>query len=433
MFTTPRIAARDETDRSKLRTYRAALVTEARALVERADAETRALTPADKLTFDALNTEVERVDDLTRQLEARTETLQAELRALIAGVSTTTPPETRARTSWLPSFSEYRDGLETRAVPPQNEANGTDGGYIVPVQTVGQIFDRLRAQAVFLAAGPRIVTMESMTAVLPIIGTSVTVAMVPENTDIPVSGMTFKAATLRAKKAAALAVGSSEWFLDSAPSARDVLAFDMERQMAAKIDEQSLVGDGTGENVLGLFNVAGVADTPAGGALTLDVILAALGAVEARGAQPTAIFMNPAGWAAISAQKDTGNAYLLNPVPSEALARRLFGVPVFVSPVVPVAQALVAAMNHVAFGWRQQIRINYDQGGKFFVADQTAVRAITRFDVGVLNLGALQKISGITVAAGVSEPVENPSGGAVSASSSGGGGSSASTVAPRRR
>ena len=119
-------------------------------------------------------------------------------------------------------------------------------------------------------------------------------------------------------------------------------------------------------------------------------------------------------------KKDTGEAYLLNPVPSEAVARRLFGVPVFTSPVVPAAQALVAAMNHVAFGWRDQIRISYDQGGQFFVKDQTAVRAITRFDVGVLNVGALQKLSGITLLDARTD-------------SGGDGGGLGSSAAPKRR
>ena len=116
------------------------------------------------------------------------------------------------------------------------------------------------------------------------------------------------------------------------------------------------------------------------------------------GSSPSAGSTNsrsPANWATLLASKDTSDAYLLTPTIAADTAQRLFGAPVFTSTWVPDANVIAADMAHVVFGWRTQIRIDYSSEGRWFLADQTAVRAITRFDVGVLNADALQLATGI--------------------------------------
>ena len=297
-------------------------------------------------------------------------------------------------TGWLPSFSEYFEGLQMFA--QQGESTGSSGGYTVPIQHVAEIYDRLRTASVFLKAGPRIVTMTSRTAVLPGIGTGVSVAVVAENTPIPTSEITFERVELRARKVAALTPGSNEWFNDSNPAGRQILAGNMLKELATKIDELAFAGSGVGENPLGMRNWVGAPATAIAGPITLDVIATMIGNLEARGATPSAIFLSPANWTALLGLKDDNGAFLLVPNPSDSSPRRLFGIPVYVSMHVGEDWAAVADMSQIVFGRREEIQIAYDGGGAFFEADQTAVRAIARFDVAPLNVEGVELATNLT-------------------------------------
>jgi HK97 family phage major capsid protein len=117
--------------------------------------------------------------------------------------------------------------------------------------------------------------------------------------------------------------------------------------------------------------------------------------LRARGANPTALFLSPANWAGLSAEKDAGGYYLLQPSLIDPVTPRIDGVAVYMSPAMPNAIAVACDMEQLAFGWRAQVRISFDMGGNYFAADQTAVRAIARFDMQALNTDGLQRATGI--------------------------------------
>lgn len=371
------------------------LLAEARAVHDAADREHRDLTPDERTRFDGL---MARAKQATADAEQEFEVRAAVARLLGTGDSTTRPTpdgtgrETRGvapktdRAVLVPSMSEYR---------AQGESVDTAGGFTVPDEVSPLIIDRLRPASVFLAAGPRLFTMSSDVLRVPKIGTSATVAMVSENAAIPESDIVFAAAVFQARKLAGLTRSSNEWLLDSIGDARVIVEQDLLRQMGTKLDEQLFAGSGVAPNVLGIINQVGVTSTAITGPLTLDAVSSAIGRIEADNARANAIFLSPAVWSSVSRLKDAQGRYQLGPDPSADSRRQLFGVPVYVTPHVGNI-AVVADMSQVGVGVRDRWTTHFDPY-RFAEFDQTAIRVTSRWDMQVLNVAAVELLTGLTV------------------------------------
>lgn len=313
-----------QTQIQRLETRHAALVAEAGGLLDAVEREARTLTTAEETRHAELVDEIanmttrltnaKRDQAQTAEIERLTGDMRpAEQRAIVA------PTETAVR-GFIPSRREYRDALmETRA---GGEDVAAEGGYIVPKPIYAKFFDHLRAKSVVLEAGPLVLPMTSRTLSLPVIGASVTADTYAENTEIVSSDLTFAASTLTARKIAALARGSNEWFSDSNPAARDVLAYDMARQLAKELDTQFLAGSGTPPDMRGMLNFSGVTSTTA--AITLAGIAAAIGRIEADNGTPSAIFMDPATWTTLVATAATDGRSMIQPDPTADRKRQLY-------------------------------------------------------------------------------------------------------------
>lgn len=145
----------------------------------------------------------------------------------------------------------------------------------------------------------------------------------------------------------------------------------------------------------------GITHTPITGSITLDAIASAIERIEASGGTPTAIFMDAASWAVLRLLKDGDQRYQLAPDPSADTRKRLFGIDVFVSEFLGTSVA-VCDMATIAFGLRSDVRIVFDSS-RYLELDQTAVRLISRFDVGVLNVEGTQIID-VTATVADSKP-----------------------------
>jgi HK97 family phage major capsid protein len=367
-----------------LNAQRKALADEGQLLIDTAAAAQRDLTPEEdsrglKIEFE-LRKIAKRMSDAT---------FMQKLDAITGDVSAARPEARREEaprreaatlTGFVPSRREYHEQLrETRA---QAEGTNSAGGYIVPAPIYGAFFDSLRAKSVVLQASALVLPMSSQTLSLPKIGTSVVASTYLENAEIVSTDMSFANAVLVARKIAALARGSNEWFADSNPSARDVLAFDISRQVALQLDVQMLTGNGTAPNMRGMVNFTGSTVTTA--PITLAGIAAAIGRLEAANAVPSAIFMDPATWTFLRATAAADGRSLVQPDPTADAKRQLYGVPVYVTSVLPAGRAVVADMTQVAIGHRQEAIIKFDES-RYFEFDQTGVRGILRFDIQPLN------------------------------------------------
>jgi HK97 family phage major capsid protein len=150
----------------------------------------------------------------------------------------------------FPSMKEYTFGTKAQRI-----GNDPGGGYVVHEES-GPFHDRMRASNVILAAGPLVVDMTSDAMVLPGLTASTTVTTPGEAGTINESDATFQQVRLTARKYIVRTVASSEWLADANPSARQILADDHARQIAARLDLDMLQGNGV--QIIGLRRKAGV-------------------------------------------------------------------------------------------------------------------------------------------------------------------------------
>ncbi len=409
MHTIPTAAElRDRPDGATLRQWRAA-VEQARS--DRLDAMQRILGTAEVAGRDLLASEQREHDQHADELR-RLDVVLYRIESDPAGqrVDRSQVPDacrsggTEAPTTWLPSRSEYRQLVEARAV-------STSGNPYVPTLNARLWDDRLRAASVVLAAGPRILDVsEAGTLRVPKVTASVTVSATAENTTITPSDPTFGSVNLTPKKLAALTLCSNESLADSQPGLREVVAEDLIRQTATVLDQQFLTGSGSGANMTGLVNVSGTTAGPSlganGGTPTLDNLAAMVASLEAaNGDLSRAVwFLAPRTWATVRTLKDSQNRYQVNPGVTGAEERSLFGAPVFASTNLPIngttgtstdtSTVLLADMSQVLVGRAKEIEVAYSEDYAFN-ADQTAIRVIARFDIGVANPAAIVVMTGV--------------------------------------
>jgi len=392
---------------------RQALWNQANSLNERSRAERRDFTADEQHTWDRLMADIAACDE--RDAEVRSivahEKAAAEARAPLASVIYghsgsgqygSTPP---AGSGLLPSLREYRLA-EQRAL---NEGTDSGGGYLVPVEQSLQWFDRLRPASVVLQAAPVVLDAQAEQLAVPKITGSATVAMVAENAAITESEETFGQLLLTPRKLAALVPISNEVLADSQPAIRDLVAQDLAAQLGTKLDEQMLTGDGTAPNLRGIRNFAGVTTTYLGanGATpTLNDIADAVARLETSNADlsRTALFIHPRTWATFRKIADSQARYQLQPDPTSAEQRRLFGVPVHTSSQLSITETrgtnsdcstvLAVDMSRVVVARRAQLEIAYSPDYAFH-KDQTYVRVVARFDIGLVHAAAVEIVAGV--------------------------------------
>lgn len=298
----------------------------------------------------------------------------------------------------LPTFREYR---------ALSEGTDSAGGFLVPPQHIDGWFDILRAKNVVLKAGPIILPATSDEVHVPKIATSTAANMIAEGAAITEVEPTFGEIVLRPKKASALTIVSNEALEDSHPDLRRVMAHEHLAIVGSTLDKQFLEGSGAGVNMRGIRNFSGVTVTSLGAngaAPTLDNVEGALQRLEADNAEGIAIFMHPRTWSTFRKLKDLDERYQLQPDPTSESRKQLFGVPVHISSQINIAETegistdcsyiAVVDMSQIVIARRKAIEVKYSQDFKFG-NDQTAIRTIARFDIGLVNDKAVELITGV--------------------------------------
>lgn len=369
----------------RLRDQRHEAWEKAKAISERAVEENRNLNLEEQRQWDAHIADIDKLDERGKELVDAEQRAQDANEAFAAIERQPVDPRSGfAERSWLPSRSEYRSWIEERATD--------SGGAFIPVAYAGTYWDKLRAKSVVLNASPVVLPVEHAGSIqVPQVTASVTVSGVAENATIAPSDPTLANLELDPKKFAALALVSNEALADSHPDLRKVIANDLMKQTATVVDQQMIHGDGTGNNLTGLVNVSGAATADLGGTVSLDGAAGMLATLEENDADRSrgVYFISPTDWATLRTEKaSTAGTYQLQPDPSAAEARTLFGVPVATSTNVPSGTLLLADMSQVVVGRSQDVVVQMSTEFAFD-SDQTALRVTARFDLGVMNAEAL--------------------------------------------
>lgn len=372
-----------------------------KALLDRAIAEKRDLTPSEESRFADLASNVE---GITHSIRKATEQ-EEEDRSVAAAFAKLGGKQTEASSrNWLPGLHEYRQ------LKADQRAIGTTGAFI-PVGSSQTYFDLLRKRTAVLAAGPVILPVAGQGSVkVPKVTTSIAIAGKAEAAALDASDPTLDSITLDPKKFGAYTLVNREALEDSSPQLREVVANSLIRDTAVELDKQLVTGSGTGQNLTGLRNVVGVtagASTGAnGGALTFGFLADTLGAAEAANVDPERLawIMHSRTWASTRKLLDSQNRPIVSIDPTQGVRPTLWGRPVYISNSLSVAETkgtssdcssiILADMSQVVVAVAREVELSISEDFKFDT-DQVALRVTARYDIGVPHPTAVTVTDGI--------------------------------------
>ncbi len=141
----------------------------------------------------------------------------------------------------------------------------------------------------------------------------------------------------------------------------------------------------------GLLNVTGI-ETGTAVAGDLDSLVDLIAAIEANGATPSHIVVDPIGWASLSKLKTgTGLNSALLGAGTEAVERRLLGLPVIVSAAMTASTGLVID-NTAVLSAVGQVSVATSEHF-YFGGDNIALRATWRFGANVIHPNRIGKFA----------------------------------------
>ncbi|MBS4768115.1 MAG: phage major capsid protein [Burkholderiales bacterium] len=117
----------------------------------------------------------------------------------------------------------------------------------------------------------------------------------------------------------------------------------MTKGIDERVENQIIKGDGTGQNLSGIFNTGNYTAhgyTSANKLTKLDILKKCIARLQASGYKPQAVLMNPLDWADLTLAKKTDGSYLLAN-PASTTQEVIWGVPVVLSASVDTGKFMV--------------------------------------------------------------------------------------------
>ena len=274
------------------------------------------------------------------------------------------------------------------------EAGNATGGYLVGEAFSKTIIDAARAQARVVQAGALTLLWEgSDTLTIARVETDPVFTVVPENTTIPESAITFTRVGFSAYKIATLLKLSRE-LAEDAPNAAQLVEQVLVRSFAAELDRLALVGSGSDEPN-GLLNYTDIQATDSVGAIAWEDVHAAKVAVETRNHQPTGYIASPT---------IAGDLDLITGGDGATIAKSWLGAPPSLSTMprysttnCPNANLFIGDWSQFVIAIRTGALVEMTTtGGDAFAKHELQVKLTFRGDVGCLHAGAFHVLKGIT-------------------------------------
>ena len=260
-----------------------------------------------------------------------------------------------------------------------------DHPELIQEQVASLLVEPLEAQSVVLAAGPRIFDTASPLRIPKLVG-SEGGEWTGENELISEHDIEFDEISLmptERKSVKTLTRFSNELLRQSVIGLDQVLKTRLVSDVARKIDDAFLTGDGADGSVTGIVNQAGV-QTGVLDATEPDSLLDALALASAAEVQPNRWIISGADFYTIRKIKDNSNNYILESDITSGTTHRLFGVPVTVTNKLPEGTAILANMGEVAVARDTNPTVKLlDQ--RYAEYDQQAIRVTARYDLGLLR------------------------------------------------
>jgi HK97 family phage major capsid protein len=267
----------------------------------------------------------------------------------------------------------------------------TAGGYLLAPEVSSRVIDLARSESVMFRAGAQLVPMSTNELVLAKVASDPSVAWVPEGTAIPESQPAFDRITLRARKLGCIVPITRE-LAEDAPNAGQQIERLLRESMAAELDRAILLGDGDGEEPIGIFTHGDVQEIGSVGSPTYDDLLDAIQDIEDVNGSPTGYIITPDTKNTLSKLKEaTTDGYLRAPQEVAELQR-------LVTTRLANTQALLGDFEQVIVGVRLDgMRVEVTTtGGDAFSEHKVLVKATWRGDVQFMHANHIVKLTGIS-------------------------------------
>lgn len=184
--------------------------------------------------------------------------------------------------------------------------------------------------------------------------------------------------------------------LDDVPQLESLIDGEMRYGLDDAEDAQLLLGDGTGQNVLGLYTQAPAYAQPAGvvinGETRIDRLRLAILMVELADYAPDGMVLHPTQWTNIELTKDSAGGYVFAN-PQGLASNTLWGRPVVSTKRIGANNFLLGAFKLAAQIFDRmdtEVRIS-DQDRDNFIRNMLTIRAEKRLALVVRRLAALTK------------------------------------------
>ncbi|MBB4375617.1 phage major capsid protein [Bradyrhizobium sp. SBR1B] len=187
--------------------------------------------------------------------------------------------------------------------------------------------------------------------------------MVAEGATKPSSDVQFELKTTAARVIAHW-MKASKQVLEDVPQLRGIIDTELLDGLALQEEVQLLLGDGTGQNLLGLIPQATAYSAPIVGMADLNSIdVIALGALQVANAyfEPDGAIINPGDWWGMRLLKDSTGNYIVGS-PSTDMPPVLWGLPLVATPAMTSRKFLIGQFRAAATlydRWDARVEVGY--------------------------------------------------------------------------
>lgn len=396
-----------------LQERRANVWEQAKELLDTAEQEKRDLTAEEEAKYQALNADLDKIDQRAKDLveaEQRTKDAEAAFAGLLAKPQEPGARKGEEKDSELRRWArgEQRavevakpDGVSFRDL---TKGTATAGGNTVPTTFYGQLMAHLIEVSGIMMAGPTVLNTASGESIeIPVTTAHSTAALTPEANPISESDPAFGKRTLGAYKYGVLLQASSELLTDTGVDLEGYLAMQAGRALGNAFGVHAITGDGSSKptGVITSASAGVTGGTGVAGAFTADNLIDLYYSVIApyRNSTSCGWLMRDATLGAARKLKDGQGQYLWQPSIQVGAPDTLLSKPVHTDPNVA---AVATTAKSVAFGDFSQYFVRLAGGVRFersddyaFNSDLVTFRAIIRAD-GLLvdQTGAVKVFTG---------------------------------------
>jgi HK97 family phage major capsid protein len=393
----------DRLHEQRLRAWEAA-----KAVLETADAEGRALTAEEETTYSAAIADVDAHDARLRDLS------DAERRARDLDEAFASIPEQRAAEPTAPSVSDQiralaRGELRSVDVAPERrdltKGTATAGGNTVPTSFYETLYEHLVEVSGVMQAGPTVLnTTSGETLEYPVTTAHSSAAIISEGSAITESDPAFAKRSLSAYKYATLIQVSRELLDDSGVDLEGYLARQAGRAVGIALGADLVTGNASSKpsGILQTSTLGKTGSASVSGAFSADDLVDLFYSVIApyRASSSCAWIMDDATIGAVRKLKSSGGGdYLWQPSMAVGQPDTLLGKPVVSDtnvPTVALSAKSVIFGDLAAYVVRMAGGVRFERSDEFaFSSDLVTFRCVLRAD-GILadQTGAVKHFAG---------------------------------------